>query len=326
MPGIANKDRQYANWSRLLRTSGLAWLFLLLLVAWLTLDSAQAQADELPAEPEVGLALGSGGAGGLAHIAMLEVLDAHEVRPVKLTGTSIGALIGVLYADGLSAADIYDIFDDFGGSGLDALSGLWSSGISMQDIMRLDLNNGGLVNPDAFLDFLLKHMSAEKFSELAIPFQVVATDYWTGDMVVLSEGPLKPALQASMAVPGLFSPVEREDRLLIDGGTTNPLPYDLLEGQADFVVAVDVSGARERQANEQPDASELLFSTFEIMQQSIIRARRAQSEPHVFLKPDTSDIRLLHFHKIEQIMTQAEPTAEEFRKALTEYLARFAND
>lgn len=267
----------------------------------------------------IGLALGSGGAGGLAHIAVLQVFDDLDIQPDHISGTSIGAIIGGLYAAGLDAAEILDLFDDFGGSELDALTRMAKSDLDLRDLLKLDLAHAGLFDAEAFLRFLGEHTDARDFSDLRIPLSVVATDYWSGDPVAIREGELLPAIKASMAVPGLFSPVARGDQLLIDGGTSNPLPWDLLREDHDIVIAVDVSGTRERIDSEKPGVTDILFHTFEIMQQSLIRQQMRIQQPDIYLKPDTSGIRLLHFNRIDTILKQAEPAAEELRRLLEQY-------
>lgn len=276
-----------------------------------------------PAPPGIGLALGSGGAGGLAHIAMLQVFDDLSLKPERVVGSSIGAVIGVLYAAGLNADEIRDIFDDFSGSNLDALSQMArpDAKLGLADLLKLDLANGGVLDSSGFLDFIASHIEARDFSDLAIPFEVVATDYWSGEMVVLKEGELFPAIAASMAVPALFSPEARGEQLLVDGGLSNPLPFDLLIGRHDIVVAIDVSGSRKQQDDNHADMVKMLFNTFEIMQQSIIRARMQESRPTIYIRPDTSNIRLLHFNRIETILEQAKPAAEDLKQQL---LARLA--
>lgn len=280
-----------------------------------------ASADDEPERPSIGLALGSGGAGGLAHIAMLEVFDDLEVKPDVIAGSSIGAVVGALYAAGLSAKEIGDIFDDFGGSNLDALSGLMDNDLRLWDLLRLDLNNGGLFDAQGFIDFIAGKVEARTFEDLEIPLLVVATDYWSGDAVILDEGDLFNAVKASMAVPGLFSPVQEGDRLLLDGGMANPLPFDVLYDRCDLIVAVDVTSTRSATDGDDPDVLDLLFSTFEIMQQSIISARMRSIEPDIVIRPDTSDIRLLHFNRIETILEKAAPAAEDLRQQLAEALS-----
>jgi len=286
----------------------------MLLLASLALYSralVQAQDEEI----RIGLALGSGGASGLAHISMLAVFDEVERQPDIIAGTSIGAVIGGLYAAGLDAAEIRDIFDDFAGSELDALSGLLNddNGLNLRDLLQLDFNDGGIIDAEGFIDFLRDKVDARDFDDLRIPLIVVATDYWSGDMVTLDSGDLFTAIKASMAAPGIFSPVTRNELLLIDGGTSNPLPYDLLSEHSDLVVAVDVSGSRSREENDSPELLDILFSTFEIMQQSIIRARMEHSEPDLYLQPDASGVRLLHFNRLETIEEQAESATGKLR-------------
>ena len=271
--------------------------------------------------PSVGLALGSGGAGGLAHIAMLEVFDELGLRPEAIAGTSIGAVIGALYAGGLDAGEIHAVFEEFGGSRLDMLSGLLQAdaGARLAGLLETDLGNGGMLDIGGFLDFLAGKIEARTFAELEIELAVVATDYWSGEMRVIREGPLFPALGASIAVPALFAPVPRGEDLLIDGGTSNPLPFDLLQGEHDIVVAVDVSaGSRRLTGEDEPGMLSMLFKTFEIMQQSLISLRLAEDSPDIYIKVDTSGVRLLDFNRIDEVLEHARPAAQELRRRLRE--------
>ncbi len=287
-----------------------------LLAAVLTLGLLWGQAGASE-RPTLGLALGSGGANGLAHIAVLQVFDELGVVPDRITGTSIGAVIGGLYAAGLSAEEILDIFDDVAGSPLDALSGLAGSELDLMDLLQLGLSDGGLFDSGGFLRFLAGHTEARSFDDLRIPLAVVATDYWSGESVVVDKGPLFAAIEASMAVPGLFKPVRRNGQLLIDGGTSNPLPYDLMLDDMDLVIAVDVSGSRNPDSEPEPGLTDLLFKTFSIMQQSLIQQSLERQPPHLYLKPESPGVRLLHFNRIHEILSQSEPMADELRDRLT---------
>lgn len=272
--------------------------------------------------PSIGLALGSGGAAGLAHIAMLQVFDDLGVKPARITGTSIGAVIGGLYAAGQSAEEIRKIFDEFGGSNLDVLSHLVlsDSALKLGDLLKLDIANGGLIDSGGFLEFLAGKVTARTFDDLDIPLEIVATDYWTGETVVLNQGDLFQAIEASMAVPGLFSPVRLDEQLLVDGGTTNPLPFDLLNGQYDLVVAIDVTGSRSPGEEGQFNWTEALFSSFEIMQQALIASRIRTQKPDIYIKPDVGDIRLLHFNRIATTLERSEPAAQELKQQLEDFL------
>lgn len=299
------------------RVPGMAAL-LCLALGLVLLPPGQATGEPQPQAPSIGLALGSGGAGGLAHIAILGVFDELGLQPAAIAGTSIGAVIGALYAGGLDATEIRAVFEEFGGSRLDMLSGLLRAdgGSGISGLLETDLVNGGVLDIDGFLEFLAGKIEARTFAELDIELAVVATDYWSGEMQVIREGELFPALAASMAVPALFAPVQRGEALLIDGGTSNPLPFDLLQGHSDIVVAVDVSGSRRRGDAQEPGMLDMLFKTFEIMQGSLISQRLASHAPDIYIKVDTSGIRLLDFNRIDEVLEQARPAAKELRRRL----------
>ena len=284
-------------------------------------DSPGQHSDESTQGPRIGIALGSGGAAGLAHIAILKAFDEAGQRPARIAGSSIGAIIGALYAAGLSGAEIEALFAEFGGSGLDLLGNLASgeNGISLTGLIDLGLDDGGLLDPKPFFDHLKSRIDARSFSDLEIPLVVVSTSYFSGEAVVQQEGDLFEALSASMAVPGLFLPIERDDDLLVDGGVSNPLPWDLLGEDIDYTVAVDVSGQRERPEDGAVPATELLFKTFELMQQSIVHEKLRSNSPDLYLRPEVEGIRLLHFYRIDEIIQLADPAAERLKQALLEW-------
>lgn len=308
-------------------TKSIKHILSILLIALILLSPSVSVAksdQQTPTAPSIGLALGSGGAGGLAHIAILQVFDDLKLKPDQIVGTSIGAVIGVLYAAGLSATEIEKIFDQFGGSKLDALSHLALSDaeLNLSDLFDVDIDNGGLIDSSAFLDFLADKIKARTFEDLKIPMGVVATDYWSGETIVLSEGDLFTAIKASIAVPGLFSPVPHGEQLLIDGGTSNPLPFDLLSDNHDLIIAIDVTGSRAPADKTKVELAKVYFNTFEIMQQSIISARMSHQKPDVYIKPDISNIRLLHFNRLKQTLKQAQPAAEKLKQELLMFQER----
>ncbi|MGM0537008.1 MAG: patatin-like phospholipase family protein [Pseudomonadota bacterium] len=292
-----------------------------LLIPALLASPIAAEPTDTPApRPTIGLVLGSGGANGLAHIAILQVFDDLEIVPDRIVGSSIGAVIGGLYAAGLPAEAIRDIFDDVAGSPLDALSGLAESEVELSALVPFGSDDAGLLDSAGFLHFLAGHTEVRTFDALRIPLEVVATDYWTGESVTLDEGLLFPAIEASMAVPGLFLPVHHGEQLLIDGGISRPLPFDLLHGEVDLVIAVDVSGSRRQEDGEELGVADMLFNSFKIMQQAIIRQALRHQPPDIYLRPETRGVRLLHFNRIDEILRQTEPTAEELRDLLEGWL------
>jgi NTE family protein len=162
-------------------------------------------------------------------------------------------------------------------------------------------------------------MGVAAFEDLPIPLRVVAADFWTAEQVVLESGPLLPAVQASMSLPGVFRPVVIGERVLTDGGGVNPVPHDLL-GDCDLVVALDVMGRRVAPAHKIPNPFQAVLGMFDIMQHTIIARRLAHCPPDIYLKPDIVGVELLDFHKAEAIFAQAAPAQQALRRELAEKL------
>ncbi|HCA27383.1 MAG TPA: patatin [Betaproteobacteria bacterium] len=178
-------------------------------------------------KPKIGLALGSGAARGWAHIGVIQALTAAGAAPEVVCGTSIGALVGAAYA----AGDLERLAD-------------WVLGLRWRDVVGyLDVSlNGGLIKGDKLMAFLRHQVTDTAIAKLTCPFAAVATDLYSGREVWLREGAVMDAVRASLALPGLFSPVARGARLLVDGGLVNPVPVSLCQAMgADVVIAVDLS-------------------------------------------------------------------------------------
>ena len=274
--------------------------------------------------PPVCVALGSGGSRGLAHLLMLGVFDELGIRPARIAGSSIGAVMGVLYAAGLSAKEIRGIIDELTVSSDES----WFDAAFSEDLTRwiefvgLTDRRGGLIEADAFIEFLRKKTGCERFEDLEIPLQVVATDFWQREQVVFDSGELWPAVRASMAVPGLLAPVEHQGHVLVDGGMVNPVPWDVFPEACGITVAVDVLGTRTPEDSRLPSYFDTSFNTFQILQASIIRAKLQRRPPDIFLQPDIRDVRLLEFYRFQKIYQQAKPEQTRLRQELQHYLGK----
>ena len=275
----------------------------------------------------IGLALGGGGAKGLAHIPILETLDELGVRPAAIAGTSIGALVGALYASGITAREMRADLDEvlFSNDGDGEKLGLDVPRRLRQilDLIDLDLGRGGLLRGEKFLERVYEDVRARRFEELAIPFKVVATEFWSREQVVFEAGELIPAVRASMSLPVLFSPVILGDRVLMDGGAVNPVPYDLLFDDCDFTIAVDVSGVRSKDPEGQvPSLTESIFNTFQIMSKAIVDQKLRIRPPDLYLRPAIIDVQALEFDRAHEIYDQAASACEELRQRLVPLLER----
>jgi NTE family protein len=266
---------------------------------------------------KVGVALGGGGARGIAHVAMLEVLDELGIRPVAIAGTSMGAMIGAAYAAGLEARVIRSHILRLLRNRSEVLAKLLQARVGrFADFVLRGRGNPVLLNPQILLELLWPPGIPTHFESLPISMMVVATDYVTCEEIVYQKGKLVPAVAGSMAIPGLFQPVEDDDRVLIDGGAVNPLPYDLLFAHADIVVAVDVTFGGRSRAKRVPSPLDSMFGAAQIMQGAIIAEKLKRRRPDVLLRPDVARYGLLDFFRAPQILRTAEADKEIFRSVL----------
>ncbi|CAB5118773.1 hypothetical protein D3OALGA1CA_2463 [Olavius algarvensis associated proteobacterium Delta 3] len=274
---------------------------------------------------KIGLALGGGGVRGLAHVAVLEALDELDLRPYMIAGTSIGAIVGALYASGIPAkalrAEIEKhiiLENDDWRAIIEKREHLWK----WVEGFALDFVQGGLISVQGFLEGVLREVKASRFEDLHIPLLVVAADYWKAEEVIFETGELLPAIMASMAVPGVFAPVSFSGRTLVDGGVVNLVPYDLLLERTDFTIAVDVSRLRGPGPGQReiPNALECVFGTFNIMQKAALDERMERRTPDLFVHPEIHDVRMLEFGKIEEVLHQAIPAIEGMKQELQKRL------
>ena len=177
--------------------------------------------------PKIGLALGSGGARGLAHIGVIKVLEQNNIPIDFITGSSIGSMVGGFYASGLSIQEIEEI----------ALNTDWKKLLFLVDPKL----KHGLIGGDKIRTFINSYINGKKFEDCRIPFAAVATDLKTGEIVPLKSGELTPAIRASISIPLVFKPVKIDNRTLADGGLSSPIPVEVVRNMgADIVIAVNL--------------------------------------------------------------------------------------
>lgn len=272
---------------------------------------------------KIGIALGSGGAKGMAHIPMLEVIDEFGITPHMISGTSIGAIIGVLYASGIKGQEMRERVNEISFMEGDRLTDkLTGKGLfKWFDFIEINLSGGALLKTDSFLSGLMEEVKGSTFEELKHPLKVVASDFWKRKQVVFDTGELKPAIQTSIALHGIFKPVVIDDRVLVDGGAVNPLPFDLLDG-CDLVIAVNVMGNRTESNDFIPTFPEAVFNTFQIMQNSILKQKLIEHPPDIYIAPDILGIKMLEFFKADQIFKQANLARDLLRRDIENALEK----
>jgi NTE family protein len=177
-----------------------------------------------------------------------------------------------------------------------------------------------LLDPEIFLDLSWPADMRGMFEDLVIKTAVMATSYTDRGEIVFRSGPLAPAVAGSMAIPGLFRPVEMEDRLLIDGGAVNPLPCDLLFDNADIVVAFDVTFGGSSQSKRLPWPVESMFGAAQIMQGAIATQKLKRRRPDVLVRPPVEQFGLLDFFRAGQVLRAAESANSELKDALSAHI------
>lgn len=292
---------------------------------------------------KVGLALGSGSARGWSHIGVIRALTEAGVQVDCVSGTSIGALVGAVYAAG--KLDVLEAW---------ALQLEWKQILSFMDVV---LPKSGLIDGRKVADLVRQHVPVENIEKLPIPFGAVATDLRMGQEVVLRKGDIIEAVRASISLPGIFTPVEKDHAFLIDGGLVNPLPVSAARDMgADFVIAVDLNSdimprkrsrpstagirrglgvgedhplalsLREKisaldlsvvmqirtwlERDPSPDIFEVLLTSIRIMQTQITRSNLKSDPPDLLIQPNLGHINLMEFHRADEAIAEGYRAAQ----------------
>lgn len=270
----------------------------------------------MTAAMNIGIALGGGGARGLAHIVVLEALDELGVRPSRIAGTSMGALVGAVCAAGIAAGEMREHALESLSSRRGALQRIVAeTGLGALTFFNLNPLKSALADGEDVLDVFWPDQVPVRFEDLEVPLSVIATDFYARREMKLDSGNLRTAVAASIALPGLLEPKIINGRFLIDGGVVNPLPIDHL-GDADFKIAVDVIGAPVEKDTGPPPLGELLFRSLQITQAAVVEARLADHSVDILIRPAVDHFRILDFFKIKEIFKATEPAKEELKRAL----------
>ena len=303
-----------------------------LLFTWLfLLCSFSTNAQETPKKQKIGLVLSGGGAKGLAHIGVLKVIDSLGIKIDYIGGTSMGAIIGGMYASGYTGKQLDSIFktltiDDLVQDNIPRKSKILINKRN-DDIYALVLpfKNLKLETPNAlskglynfnFLSKISYHVrNIRDFKKLPIPFFCMATDIETGQQVVLDKGIFPQALVASSSIPSIFYPIEIEGRLLIDGGVTNNYPVEKLrELGADFIIGVDVQ--EELKTRKDLQGITTIFGQISNFNtQGQMESKRKLTD--IYIKPDIKGFNVLSFEKGKKIIENGENEAKKFLTELS---------
>ncbi|WP_164512221.1 patatin-like phospholipase family protein [Oceaniglobus ichthyenteri] len=269
----------------------------------------------------VALVLGAGGARGLAHIHALKAFDELGIRPSVVAGTSIGSIIGAAYCAGMSGADI----EGFIAARLNDRTRLIGDIFKIRPTsMKRFFDDGGLrlgeLNLETILSIFLPQEIPATFEELQIPLKVVATDYYAMTDRVFTSGPLHTVIAASSAIPAVFLPVDIAGRFYIDGGSANPCPLNAVQGLANQVIAIDVSGGPVGANHIRPSKIDVVYASNQIMQKSIVKQMAFSFPDSVILRPAVDRFRALDFLHAEDILAETVGLKEQVKSTLGQIL------
>ncbi len=220
----------------------------------------------------IGLALSGGAARGIAHIGVLQYLQDREIKPCCLAGTSAGSIVGALFCSGKSIDELAEI----------------AATISWGSMISFSFPKMGLIDSTRLLAILKEHIGDLTFEELKVPLIINAVDLRSGKQVVLDKGPVAKAVQASCAIPGIFTPVKWNDCLLVDGGLLNNLPTSFIDNdEVDRIIAVNV-GAQRALEKEPGNIFEVLIQSFDVVQRH--RDMPGRRHADYLVEPELGDL------------------------------------
>ena len=287
-------------------------------------------------KPKIGLALGAGSARGWAHIGAIRALEERGIKADLICGTSIGALVGAVYASGE----------------LDRLEE-WVSGLARMQVVRLmDLTwKGGLIRGQRLFNLFRGIFQDRDVSELNVPFGAVATELSSGREIWLQHGKLFDVVRASIAAPGLFTPVLRDGAILVDGGLVNPVPVSMCRALgAEIVIAVDLSwgklgayrtmgrelapaeatepswigrllgGGRKADEPSIPSIFEVFNTALDIVEQRVARSRLAGEPADVLITPLLPEFGAMEYHRAKEAIAEGRAAVERMTPLLRQVI------
>jgi NTE family protein len=270
------------------------------------------------------LVLGGGAAKGLAHIGVLDALEALELKPSLIVGCSMGSLVGAVYAAGIPLREIKKI-------------ALRMTKARVAQFFRPKPSISGLTDGLPVINFIESIIGKRDAENLPIPFAAVAVDLTTGQEYILRKGSVTLIVRASISVPGIFTPVPWDGLLLIDGGVADPVPVEVAKILSDDpVIAVNVltsplpplqefegeieTSPHDKNSSKDINLFYIALHTLMIMESALIRDRLARFPPDVLIEPDVGDIKVYEFYRAKDAIGKGFEATWEKREEILEKL------
>ncbi|MBA9024982.1 MULTISPECIES: patatin-like phospholipase family protein [Bacillaceae] len=262
-------------------------------------------------EPKIGLALGSGGARGFAHLGVIKVLKEAGISIDMIAGSSMGALVGSFYAAGSDVERLYRLSKVF----------------KRKYYLDFTVPKMGFVAGKKVKELIRVFTYNKRIEELDIPLAIVATDIKKGEKVVFQSGSIADAVRASISIPGIFVPEKIGDRLLVDGGVIDRVPVSVVRSMgADLVIAVDVSNVKKE--IEITSIYDVIMQSLDILQMELTESRKLSSD--VMIRPHVENYNSKSFTNIHEIITIGEEEArlnlEKIKQCIDTWRESYTNE
>jgi NTE family protein len=245
-----------------------------------------------PKPAKIALVLGAGSSKGFAHIGVLKILESNKIPIHMIVGTSVGSVVGSLYAYGYDAFQLQKV----------------SFSIEKGDIVDLTIPDNGFIKGEKLEEFINKTLKYTPIEKLKIPFYAVATDIQNGQEIVFGRGNTGTAVRASCSIPGVFRPVKIADRMYVDGGVVSPVAVEAAKRfGADIVIAVDISTGVEHTLPG--NTMETILQSFNIMYSKLSSVQLSQAD--VVIKPKVGQIGSADFSKRHEAILEGEKASLE---------------
>lgn len=234
---------------------------------------------------KIGLALGGGAVLGAAHVGVLKALEEKDIKISYIAGTSIGAFVAAFYAFSKKSVDISEI----------------ARKLKWMDVSEISLSRYGLLSNEKLGELISEYVGDKKIEDSDIPLAMIATDITSGEKVVMKKGPLATAVMASTCIPGIFNPVEFEEKLLVDGGIVENVPINTVnEMGADYVIGVDLNA---KNKYEKPgNILDVIMNSFHF---TLMAAAKYQTESaDLLITPDLSSFNMTDPDQVEDLIEQ----------------------
>lgn len=241
-------------------------------------------------QPKIGLALGSGGARGFAHLGVIKVLKENDIPIDFIAGSSMGALVASLYAAGHDMDRLYRLAIAF----------------KRKYYLDFTVPKMGFITGNRVKELVKVFTQGKNIEDLDLPIAIIATDIVRGEKVVFREGPISDAVRASISIPGIFVPQQMDGELLVDGGVIDRVPVSVVrEMGADIIIAVDVSHVKKNE--DITSIFDVILQSIDIMQDELVRNREIASD--IMIRPHVENFSSRAFTNIEEIIKIGEEEA-----------------